>query len=307
MLTSKKENIVIKYLFLFFLSSTLFAQSAGESGLAFLTFGFGARNVAMSDLGVVAANDLTALNYNPSLLAVNNKTQLSFTHNSLFQDLSSEMFGVSFSAFGLPIAVGINTTTIANIEVRSQPGDVESIFNAHYFAGSISTAYELIDNFYAGATIKYLYENFFSDDANGLGFDFGISYEGLVNGLSLGAAIRNLGSMNELRSQSTKLPTDLRIGAAYNYSITNSRLDFTLLSGFQKYLEQTDSHLHLGGEVVYDKMFSLRVGYASGYDSKSISTGFGIKWKGINLDYAFVPFKYGLGDSHIITIIYSFD
>ncbi len=307
MLTSRKKNIAIKFLVLFFLSSILFAQSAAESGLAFLKFGFGARNVAMSDLGVVSATDLSALNYNPSLIALNNKTQLSFTHNSLFQDLSSEMFGASFSAFGLPIAVGINTTTIANIEVRSKPGDAESVFNAHYFAGSISTAYEILENFHAGATVKYLYESFFSDEAAGLGFDFGISYEGLVNGLSLGAALRNIGSMNELRSQSTKLPTDLRIGAAYNYSITNSRLDFTLLTGFQKYLKQTDSHLHLGGEVVYDKMFSLRVGFASGYDSKNISTGFGVFWKGINLDYAFIPFKYGLGDSHIISFIYTFE
>ena len=307
MLTSRKKNIAIKFLVLFFFCSVSFAQSAGESGLAFLKFGFGARNVAMSDLGVVAANDLTSLNYNPSLIALNSKTQLSFTHNSLFQDLNSEMFGASFSVFGLPVAIGINTTTIANIEVRSQPGDVESLFSAHYFAGSISTAYEIINNFYTGATVKYLYENIFSDDANGLGFDFGISYQGLVNGLSLGAALRNIGSMNELRSQSTKLPTDLRIGAAYNFPITNSRLDFTLLTGFQKYLEQTDSHIHIGGEVVYDKMFAVRVGYASGYDSKSISTGFGIKWKGINLDYAFVPFKYGLGDSHINSFIYTFE
>jgi hypothetical protein len=306
MLISRKENIIMKVLILFFLSTVIIAQSAGESGLAFLKFGFGARNVAMSDLGVVAANDLSALNYNPSLIALNNKTQLSFTHNSLFQDLSSEMFGASFSVFGLPIAVGINTTTIANIEVRSQPGEVESLFSAHYFAGSLSTAYEIINNFYAGATIKYLYESLYTDDASGLGFDFGIAYEGLVNGLTIGAALRNIGSMNELRSQSTKLPGDLRVGAAYNYSITNSRLDFTAIAGYQKYLEQTDSHIHIGGELAYDKTFALRVGYASGYDTKSISTGFGIKWKGINLDYAFVPFKYGLGDSHIISMMYTF-
>ena len=306
MLTSKKENTALKFLVLFFLSNVLFAQSAGESGLSFLKFGFGARNVAMSDLGVVSANDLTALNYNPSLLALNNKTQLSFSHNSLFQDLSSEMFAGSFSVFGLPIAVGINTTTIANIEVRTNPGDPQSLFSAHYFSGSISTAYEIANNIFAGATVKYLYENLFTDDANGLGFDFGVSYLGFIDGLSLGAAIRNIGSMNELRSQSTKLPTDLRIGAAYNYNISNSKFDFTFLTGYQKYLEQTDSHLHLGGEILYDNMFSLRAGFASGYDSKNISAGFGVNWKGINLDYAFVPYKYGLGDSHIISFIYTF-
>jgi len=285
----------------------MYAQSAGNSGLAFLKFGFGARNVAMSDLGVVGSNDLSALNYNPSLLAVNNKTQLSFTHNSLFQDLSSEMFAGSFSAFGLPIAAGVNTTTISDIEIRTIPGPVQSTFSAHYFSGSVSTAHELFENFYAGVTFKYIYENLFSDNANGYGFDLGVSYQKIIKGLTLGVALRNLGSMNELRSEATKLPTDLRLGATYDFSLADSKLDFVTLGGFQKYTLQDDSHLHIGGEVVYDKMFALRVGFASGYDSKNISTGFGVYWKGINLDYAYVPIKYGLGDSHIISFIYTFD
>ena len=96
-----------KLLFLLLISINLFAQSAGETGLAFLKFGVGARNIAMSDFGAVADNDLTALNYNPSLLALNNKTQISFTHNSLFQDMNSEMLAASFNAFGLPFAVGV--------------------------------------------------------------------------------------------------------------------------------------------------------------------------------------------------------
>lgn len=289
------------------MSATLSAQSAGNSGLSFLKFGFGARNVAMSDLGVVGVNDLSALNYNPSILAVNNKTQLSFTHNSLLQDLNSEMFAGSFKAFGVPIAVGVNTTNIADIEIRTIPGEVQSKFNAHYFNGSISTAFHLFEKIYFGATYKYIYENMFSDDASGYGLDFGINYQSNIAGLTFGAAIRNLGSMNELRSESTKLPTDFRIGTAYNFSLQNSKLNFTALAGFQKYTLQDDSHIHIGGEAVYDKLLSLRFGYASGYDTKNLSAGFGVNWKGINLDYAYVPVKYGLGDSHIISFTYTFE
>lgn len=289
------------------ISATLFAQSAGNSGLSFLKFGFGARNVAMSDLGVVGVNDLSALNYNPSLLAVNYKTQLSFTHNSLLQGLNSEMFAGSFTAFGLPIAVGVNTTNIADIEIRSNPGVAESKFSAHYFGGSISTAFHLIEKIYFGVTYKYIYENLFSDDASGYGLDFGVNYQSNIAGLTFGAAIRNLGSMNQLRNETTKLPTDFRFGASYNFSLQNSKLDFTALAGFQKYTLQDDSHLHIGGEAVYDKLLSLRFGYASGYDIKNISAGFGINWKGINLDYAYVPVKYGLGDSHIVSFIYTFE
>lgn len=295
------------FVIIFLTSFNLFAQSAGNSGVAFLKFGFGARNIAMSDLGVVSANDLTALNYNPSLLALNNKTQLSFTHNSLFQDLSSEMFGGSFNAFGLPFAIGVNTTTVSNIEVRLRPGDPISTFSAHNFSTSISSAVQVTDNLFAGATFKYVYENIFSDAATGYGFDFGVTYQKLIDGLTLGASLRNIGSMNQLRTESTKLPTDLRLGGAYSFSLAEHNLDFTALAGFQKYTLQNDSHVHLGGEAVYQKMFALRLGYVSGYDSKNISAGFGVFWQGINLDYAYVPVKYGLGDSHIITLIYTFN
>jgi hypothetical protein len=295
-----------KITFMFLLSSILLAQSAGNSGLSFLKFGFGARNVAMSDLGVVGVNDLSALNYNPSLLATTPKTQLFFTHNSLFQDLSSEMVAGSFSALGLPIAIGVNSTSIADIEVRTKPGDAETTFSAHYFFTSASTGFSLADNLYVGFTVKYLYENLFSDDSNGWGFDLGATYNGIIDGLSIGAAVRNMGSMNLLRSESTKLPTDVRLGVAYNFSLKETKLDLNALAGFQKYTLEDDSHFHLGGEAVYDQMFSLRVGFASGYDAKSISAGFGVLWKGINLDYAYVPVKYGLGDSHIISMIYTF-
>ena len=296
-----------KILILLVLSTSLIAQNAGDSGLAFLKFGFGARNIAMSDIGVVGVSDLSALNYNPSLLAVFNKTQLSFTHNALFLDMNSEMFSGSFSAFGLPVAIGVNTTNIGNIEIRSKPGDAESVFTAHYFAGSISTGYRIFPGIYLGVTYKYIYENIFSDDASGYGIDLGATYQSAVQGLTFGAAIRNMGTMKELHSEPTKLPTDIRFGAAYNFPLLNSKLDFTAVSGFQKYTIEDYSHFHAGLEAVYNKMFSLRLGFASGYDSKNISTGFGVIWQGLNLDYAYVPVKYGLGDSHILSVTYTFN
>ena len=304
MLTSDKMKKIL-LLFIFF-TVPILAQSAGEGGMAFLKNGFGARNIAMGDLGVVTANDLSALNYNPALLAVNSKSQLSFSHNSIFQDLSSEHFGASINVFGMPVAFGINTTSISNIEVRTKPGDLEGTFNAHYFFGSVSTAYKLVDDIFVGATFKYLYENLYTDEANGYGFDFGVTLQDcLASDLSFGASIKNLGSMNALRNQSTELPNDLRVGAAYDFSFSNFKLITT--AGIQSYLNESDTHLHAGGEITYNDSFALRVGYLSGYEAKSISAGFGVVWNTLNIDYAYVPVKYGLGDSHIITLTYSFD
>ena len=113
--------------------------------------------------------------------------------------------------------------------------------------------------------------------------------------------------MKSLRNESTVLPKDFRLGAAYTFNLPQFNLDVSALGGLQKYLNTDETHLHFGGEAVYSGIFAVRVGYMSGYDSKSLTAGFGVLWKALNLDYAYVPVKYGLGDSHIISFIYSFD
>lgn len=291
---------------IFLLSQICMAQSAGNTGLAFLKFGSGARNISMSDLGVVGSKELTAYYYNPSLISINNKTQLSFTHNNLFADLSSEMFSGSFFAFGIPLAININTTSIKNIEIRTQPGEIQSRIDANYFSVGFSSAVELFNNFHAGLTIKYIYENLYTDEATGFGFDIGAVYSGLVNGISVGLSIRNLGSMSKLKSESAPLPKDFRAGISYSLFLGDSKFKMNTVTGIQKYFDTDDLHIHLGTEIEYDDSFFLRGGFVTGYESKNFSVGFGLHWKGLNLDYAYVPIKYGLGDSHIITFIFTF-
>ncbi len=288
------------------ISGAMFAQSAGSSGLSFLKNGFNARNIAMGDLGVATANDVSALFYNPAILADYQSPQLTFTHNQWIQDVSSEVFGASFQMLGLPFALGVNTTSISDIEVRTKPGEAQSTFNAHYFYGSLSTGFYITDNISTGFTAKYLYEGLFSDDATGWGFDFGLKYKNVIEGLDLGASYSNIGSMNKLRNEETELPTDLRVGAAYNFGLSEIQSDVVVTGGIQKYTQTDDTHIHVGAEIFYNEIIALRGGYMSGYDSKGLTAGLGLLWNSINFDYAFVPFDYGLGDSHIISLMYTF-
>ncbi|MCU7496626.1 MAG: PorV/PorQ family protein [Ignavibacteria bacterium] len=282
------------------------AQTAGKSGLSFLKLGFGARNVAMGDLGVVNSKDVTALNYNPALLSRFSSPEILFTHNQWIEDTRSEYLGVSFKLLGLPWAVGVNTTTISDIEIRTRPGEAEGKFNANYFAGSLSTGLGLTENISAGLTVKYLYEGLLSDEANGLGFDLGLLYESPIEGLSFGAAFRNLGSMNSLRNEETKLPSDFRLGASYSDILNDFNSSYTLGAEVQKYLVSDDTHINLGGELLYEDMIALRAGYQTGFESKGFTAGLGIKWYNLNFDYAFTPFLLDLGSSHTISLKFKF-
>ena len=288
------------------LISVSFSQTGGNSGLQFLKLGFGARNVALGDAGSAFSNDLTALFYNPAKLADNSSSEVMFMHNSWIQGVRSELAGAKTSVFGLPVAIGLNVTNINDIEVRTQPGDPLSKFNANYFSGSIGTGFKVASRLDAGFSIKYLYENIFVDDANGMAFDLGLNYHTPIDGLELAASVRNLGSMNALRNVSTKLPTEIRGGTSYKVELPGSKLDLIGGVEFLSYTRDKENHLNLGGEITYDNTFSIRGGYQSGYITKEYTYGMGLIWGNLKLDYAYVPFKLGLGDASMFSIQFKF-
>ncbi len=285
-----------------FIAGNIFAQTAGESGLSFLKIGFGARNIALGDIGVVSADGVSALNYNPALLRNYKSPEFILTHTEVMQDVRSELFGVSFSMFGLPFAFGLNATTVSDIEIRTQPGEAVSTFNVSYYFGSLSTGFKLYDNLSAGITFKYLVENIYTDEASGYGFDFGLHYADLIENLNLGFSIRNLGSMSALRNESTKLPVDLRFGADYLIPAESLKSEIYIAAGFQKYTASDENHFNLGGEFFYDNLIAARLGYVTGYESKGLSFGLGLRLNKFDFDYAFVPLQYELGSSHVISI-----
>lgn len=298
---SKKVSIVV-----ILLTAVSFAQSAGNSGLSFLKFGFGARNIAMGDIGNVVSNDVTALHYNPAKLGLINSPQIFFMHNEWIQDVRSENIAANFTLFGLPLAVGFNTTTVSDIEIRTRPGEPDAKFNANFFWGSLSTGFEVFNDFYFGTSIKYLYEGMLANEATGLGFDFGILYNLPFEGFLVAASLKNIGSMSELRNEATKLPSELRAGGSYSMKIENLKSTITLGTEYQRYLPTDDNHFLFGGEFFYDETIALRAGYQTGYESRSITAGVGLKWGSLNFDYAFVPFNYNLGTGHLLSLSFSF-
>lgn len=300
-------NMYKKILALLLLSClSVYAQTAGNSGLSFLKLGFGARNIAMGDAGSVSASDVTAAFYNPARLALNPASEIMLMHNEWIEGIRSELLGARTKFLGLQWALGFNVTTISDIEVRTIPGAPLTTFSANYFFGSLSTGFNIASGISAGATIKYLYEGIYIDESTGLGFDFGLNYKSTIEGLSFSAIIKNIGSMNALQVEETKLPTEFRAGGAYSFNIEQPELAITGAAEVQKYTATNDIHFNLGAEVVYDNLISLRAGYMSGYISKNVTAGVGLRWGNLNFDYALSPFTYDLGMGHTVSLGFSF-
>lgn len=304
-----KQNKNLLFIIFFAVSFLLanftgFAQTAGKTGLSFLKIGAGARNIALGGNGNVLAQDVTSVFYNPANLKNKNNNELFISHNEWIQDVRSELIAAKFELFGLQMGLGVNSTSVSGIEVRRIPGEAEAEVKATYFAAGLSAAFNVTRNINAGVSVKYLYESLFADEANGLGFDFGLNYR--EGNLLVAAAVNDIGSMNELRKESSKLPTKITIGASYFYPLSDQNLE--LNGGFEglKYLATDDIHLNFGLECIYDKTFALRLGYQTMYESKNITAGAGVYYKALKFDYAFSPFSLNLGSGHTFSLGFEF-
>src|SRR5574338_927435 len=303
----KQYNFIKKLLaFILISSAAVYSQSAGSTGLSFLKYGFGARNIAMGDAGTALSNDLTGLFYNPAKLALTDKSEVLFMHNEWIQDVSSEVIGAKTTIWGLPFALGFNVTSVSGLEFREIAGDPVTTFDANYFYGSLSTGFFVTDEISFGAGIKYLYEGLLNDQAYGFGFDFGLNYLLPFKGLTASAVVKNIGSMNALRNEERKLSTELRIGSEYTYSLEDAKFYFTGGVEFQKYLDTEDNHFNFGGEVLYNKLIAARAGYQSGYESRGFTAGVGLMWGNLKFDYAFLPFSLGLGNANLFSLQFKF-
>jgi hypothetical protein len=306
--TMKQFNNKATVILIVMLSTiSVYSQTAGNSGMAFLKYGFGARSIALGDAGNSLSNDLTSLFYNPAKLALTDKSEVLFMHNEWIQDISSEVVGVKTEFWNVPIAFGFNVTSIGEIEYREIPStDPISKFDYNYFFGSISSGFDITEEIFFGASFKYLYEGVLNDEATGYGLDFGVHYLLPYNGLTASAVIKNIGSMDALRTESTKLPSEFRIGTAYTFSLEESYFDFTAGVELLKYLDTEDNHFNFGGEVVYKKLIAARAGYQTGFEDRGLTTGVGLMWGNLKFDYAFLPFSLGLGSANLFSLQFKF-
>ncbi len=294
--------IIISFLF----ASRLSAQNdgAGNTGLSFLKLGVTSRAISLGEAVVSSSDDASAVHYNPAALFLGPKVNILAMHNESILGIRTEFLAAKFQLTKFAFGVSINTTSVNDIEVREIPGEPIDKFNSRNFALGISAAYKLSDFLQLGLTGKFLYEKIYIDNASGFAADGGVLYS--RNNLSAGIAFANFGSMNELRTQSTKLPSSLRFGASYLIELPKLNGSLSVgVNGF-KVLDGGKFHAHSGVEFVYKDLLSLRAGYQSGYENKSITTGIGLKYRGVSLDYAFVPYKFSQGSSHTFTLGTSF-
>ncbi len=283
------------------MASTGFSQ-AGKSGFAFLKVGVSARGIATADAMAAGASGASAAYYNPAgILSLSRATssEIFLSHREWIQDIRSEFLGAS-TRLGEKAALGLslNSTTVSDIEIRTVPGASTGTFTARNLSLGMSYSRSLSDMLQAGVTVKFLYEKIFVDEASGFAGDFGVQYKTSIQGLTTGAVLTNVGGVSKLESESSTLPTSLRVGGAYTTDVESMKSTAMLAADFGYLFPGSQSQMSIGSEFVYDKHFAIRAGYQFGVEARAFSAGIGIMYGIAGFEYAFAPLSSDLGSTH---------
>jgi hypothetical protein len=286
--------------FLLLLAPSLLLSQGSSRGAVSLTFPITPFTGATGESFVADPTALHSIGLNPANISSRDSYGVLFSHTEWIQDIRTECLSIAAPLSVGSVSLSIANTSINGIEVRTIPGPATGTFDAQSTSLQLTYGVELANNIHIGVAPKYLYEKIFVDEATGFGIDAGVLYSTPMDGLILGFSLTNLGSLSAFRNDRTDLPSQIRFGGTYSFAW--DEMIFRAATTFSSELGTSLNNCSLGGEATYDHAISVRLGYQTGMDTRSLSVGIGIRYSIVLVDYAYIPFSMQLGNSHLLSI-----
>lgn len=258
---------------------------------------------------------------NPALLVLNSQSSIDLGYSSWIEESNYIFGGANFINGNRAFSVGIYNSRIDGIEQRNNPGDPNGEFSISYLSVSAALAYDF--NFISlGVAGQYLNEENAQYQASGYAFNFGAASEFFDSKLRTGISVLNIGKLNELNNQSTPLPELLRAGISLDVFefappknadlpvLVSISSDYVLPLNKRESLQEgdveNDAYLNLGLRLNIAEVLELSGGYKTGNTAKPLSFGVGLITDILNVNYALVPYRYGIGSLNSIGLQYKF-
>ena len=184
-------------------------SNVGARAAEFLTIPVGARGTALGSAFAAAADDITAIYWNPAGLGFLERPQAFYTFVNMPLEVSLSYGAIAAPVFGGVGVVGgfFELLDLPSQEVTTilQPEGTGFNFESNSVAGGLSYAHNISDRFSAGGTFKVVNESIADVSGTALAFDFGSNYHTTLFGRSVRLAfmVQNIGS--ELKLEGSQL------------------------------------------------------------------------------------------------------
>ena len=281
--------------------TTAFASAGepGSSGFTFLRLGNGARAGGMGEAFTAVADDATSIYWNPAGMAAVEEVELNLTHNEWLMDIRFEQVTVVNEMWGGAAGISFTGLYYGSLDRYGEYPSLtpDGTFSPYDMALSLGYARDIIPNIALGAAFKIIYSKIDFESATGYAFDLGMTHRTKIEGLTLAAAMLNLGPQTSYIEEKFYPPFQLRLGGAYE--IRKEALHGGLILATDVvFPNDNDAKVLFGLEYSYQRLLMLRFGYKSGYNVQGPTMGVGVVWKTLRFDYAYMPIDYDLGDAH---------
>jgi hypothetical protein len=289
-----------KLLFAFILLPTIVLSQGTSRGVVSLKFPTTPFIGATGESFVADPTALQSILINPANITSHESYGVMFSHTEWIQDIRTDFLSIAAPFRYGSLALSIANTSVDGLELRTIPGPPIGTFNTQSTSFLLTYGIKLTENISLGIAPKYLYEKIFVDETTGWGIDLGTLYTPSIEGLTLGFALTNLGSLSAFRNERTDLPSQLRLGGTYSFSF--DEFFFRTAAAFSSELGISVNHISIGTEATYNDAVTVRFGYETGYEYRNFSAGVGLRYSIAMIDYAFLPSLSQLGTAHIISI-----
>jgi len=311
----KLTRLIIPVLLLMF-ADTSFAQSGKENPITtavpFLRLATDARAAAMGDVGVATTPDANSLFYNGAKTVFNeSKYGVGLTYTPWLSELDLKNINqISLGAFYKlsdkeAVSFGFRNFNQGTFSFTDATGTEVSTFKPSDLAIEAGYSRKLSNKSGIGLNIRYIHSKLANNSVNsdyksGSAVAADLSYFYTKKAWNFGVALTNLGSKIKYGGESSYIPANLALGAAYNKEInSDNKISFAI--EFNKLLVPTppdptnaqkvadynskgvvgswfssfgdapgggseelkEVQLGLGAEYMYKELFSLRAGYFS--------------------------------------------
>ncbi|NLH38687.1 MAG: PorV/PorQ family protein [Elusimicrobia bacterium] len=255
----------------------------------FLNIGVSARSFGMGNASVANSNDIDGIWTNPVSISMLDSPQIGIMHSELYIGTDHNFIGMAFPLKAIG-SIGLSLTRISYGDIEGRDKSRQSLNNYSAYDQSINLTLTraITSKTKAGINLKSVTSHISDEEAKSLVVDLGMSY-GFGKNFKIGMTARNIGSGLRYIDRSEKLPFSITLGMMYN-----------IISGFELAMDITrliydrENIINIGSEYRLMDGFYLRAGYMNsaymdGKMGSIITSGVGIKFIGIEIDWAMSP------------------
>jgi hypothetical protein len=276
---------------------------ADPPGFAFLEVPAGARASAMAGAYMSVGEGASAAWWDPAGLATVQRVEIAGSHYEFLQHLRHDQFVMAGPLWGGGTALSLRAMYSEPIVSRDELGNETGSFGSNDLEFMLAHGSSWGGGWRGGGSFQILHERIDFSSTTTWAVNGGLTYDPPARkAMRLALAVQNLGPAGKyglddgVKGEPVALPLALQGGGSYRWGLGGGWRLVGALEG--RATRGRNAVGLLGAELGAGHGAAIRAGWRVNDPTLSWTMGVGWTVGGLTLDYAFVPFKLDLGDTH---------